>query len=294
MAHRRLVSSLAFVLGIVLAKRCNCFVTTAGTSRFGRLPRRDDGGACSRPRAADPPVSSLFRGCSTTALRIDKFNRDINEKSIEKAASGGGGSVAAGAILGGLVGGPFGALFGAAVGGNIGTKNAFDKARKEEMEKKGITQEMLDAAEEVGYALEQSMIGMDATRESLRSQQTLARRIEEDMNNTYEKAKAAMVEGREEDARSFLLKRNGDQDRLKDVLKNCAEEKKRIGVMESNVSALKTRAMEVEAILQRAVGAKARRDSSDLVAEQSVMTDLDLSLSREDPLLKKFKDAGIE
>mmetsp|Transcript_2416 Transcript_2416/g.6498 ORF Transcript_2416/g.6498 Transcript_2416/m.6498 type:complete len:288 (+) Transcript_2416:80-943(+) len=287
MTHRRSLIKITFLWGVVLAGKCEGFLSTAGTSGVARQQHQQ--------RVDDPPASvPPGVSCGSTALRGDRFNRDINEKSLEKASGGGGGSVATGAILGGLVGGPFGALFGAAVGGNIGTKNAFDRARKDEMQKRGITQEMLDAAEEVGYALEQSMIGMEATRESLRSQQTLARRIEEGRNDDYEKAKVAMVEGREEDARSLLLKRSGDQDRLKDALKLCVEEKKRIDVMKGNVSALQTRAVEVEAILQRAVGAKARRDSSDLAANQSPISDLDLSLSREDPLLKKFRDAGID
>lgn len=277
MAVRKIILNFIFVGVVFFSEKCNSFVINGGTSyTYGKL------------QLSDGPYHGPQVSCYSTTLRSDKFNRDINEKSIERASSKGGGSVAAGAILGGLVGGPFGALFGAAVGGNIGTKNAFNRARKEEMEKKGITQDMLDAAEEVGYALEQSMIGIEATKESLRSQQSLARRIEEDANDYYEKAKTAMADGREEDARSFLLKRSIEQDRLKDVLKQCAEEVKRNAIMESNVGALQKRAMEVEAMLQRAVGAKARQDSSDLVARQSNIPDTDLSLSQEDPLLKKI------
>ena len=281
MAMQKLLYNAAFVLGAILTKKCSCFVVTPfSTSQKQQLFN------------SNLHVRQSSRW--STALRGDKFNRDIDEKSRQRASNEGGGSVAAGAILGGLVGGPFGALFGAAVGGNIGSKNALDRARKEEMEKKGITQEMLDAAEEVGYALEQSMEGMDATKESLRSQQSLARRLEYDMNDIYDKAKAAMVDGREEDARKLLLQRSKEQDSLKDALKRCAEEMKRINVMESNVSALQKRALEIEVILQRAVGAKARQDSSDFADRQILLSDTDFSLSREDPLLKKFKDLGID
>ena len=280
MAIQKLACSVISVLGLILAKESYGFVLTpfnsCGNQHFVNSPRY---------------VQVVH---FSTALYGDKFNRDINEKSRQRASSEGGREIAAGAVLGGLVGGPFGALFGAAVGGNIGSKNAFDRTRKEEMKKKGITQEMLDAAEEVGYALEQSMEGIEATKESLRSQQSLARRLESDMNDWYNKAKDAMVDGREEDARSFLLKRSNDQESLKDALKRCAEEKKRIDVMESNVSALQKRALEVEAILQRSIGAKARQDSSDLTARQSALSDTSFSLSREDPLLKKFNDLGID
>lgn len=260
--------SVTLVAGLLLAKGCNGFVPTP-----------------LNPSRNQPAVQV------STALHGDKFNRDINEKSRERASGEGGGEMAAGAILGGLLGGPFGAMFGAAVGGNIGANNAFDRARKDEMKRKGITQEMLDAAEEVGYALEQSMEGIELTKESLRSQQTLARRLDSDANDWYEKAKAAMVDGREEEARKFLLQRNKEQDSLKEVLKRCAEEKERISVMESNVNALQKRALEVETMLQRAIGAKSRQDSSDLSAQ---LTDTSFSLSKEDPLLQKFKDLGID
>lgn len=264
------IDSALFVLGVFLVKRCDSFVIS--------------------------PSSHVHQTSSSSmAIWGDKFNRDIDEKSRQRASRQGGGGMAAGAILGGLVGGPFGALFGASVGSNFGAKNAFDRARKEEMGRKGITQEMLDAAEEVGYALEQSMEGMEATKESLRSQQSLARRIEFDVNDDYEKAKEAMAAGQEDDAKSFLLKRNQNQEYLKETFIRCAEEKKRIVVMESNVNALQKRALEVEAILQRAVGAKARQDSSDLSAlDGSFPGTTDFSLSREDPLLKKFKDLGID
>mmetsp|Transcript_708 Transcript_708/g.1692 ORF Transcript_708/g.1692 Transcript_708/m.1692 type:complete len:291 (-) Transcript_708:2108-2980(-) len=269
MAVQKSMYSALFVLGVFLTKRVDCFVIN-GSSNVHRTTS------------------------SPTALGSDKFNRDIDDKSRQRASGQGGGGMVAGAVLGSLVGGPFGMLFGASIGSNLGAKNAFDRARKEEMQKKGITQEMLDAAQEVGYALEQSMEGMEATQESLRSQQSLARRIEIDVNDYYDKAKEAMATGQEEDAKSFLLKRHENQEYLKETLMRCAEEKKRIAVMESNVSALQKRALEVEAMLQRAVGAKARQDASDISTSQGSFSDSEFSLSREDPLLKKFKDLGID
>jgi hypothetical protein len=46
---------------------------------------------------------------STTALKSDRFNRDLEERSSRRAQGKGvGGEIAAGAILGGLIMGPFG------------------------------------------------------------------------------------------------------------------------------------------------------------------------------------------
>ena len=45
-----------------------------------------------------------------TGLFNEKFNRDIEERSRQRAQGEGGGEMAAGAILGGLLGGPFGTI----------------------------------------------------------------------------------------------------------------------------------------------------------------------------------------
>ena len=52
--------------------------------------------------------------------------------------------------------------------------------------------------------------------------------------------------------------------------------------MEENAAGLERRAMEIEALLQRSVGASAMQNSDTL------------SLSDSDPLLRKFKDLGID
>ena len=134
-----------------------------------------------------------------------------------------------------------GALFGASIGSNIGAKNALDRARQEEMERLGVTQNQLDAAQEIGLALEQSMEGLKACRDSLTTQQRLARRLDSDADSFYERAKTAMAESNEDDARKYLFERNMIQERLKQVLKQCADEKRRLQQMESNVSALEQR-----------------------------------------------------
>lgn len=141
---------------------------------------------------------------------------------------------------------------------------------------------MLDAATEIGLALEQSMEGLKATKESLETQQRLAKRLDSDANAVYEKAKQQMTEGNEDNARKFLLERNEIQNKLKKVLQICAEEKRRYSTMEENVAAIERRAMEVEGLLTRTVSSKSRLDSSDF------------SVAPEDPLLQKFKDLGID
>lgn len=166
--------------------------------------------------------------------------------------------------------------------------NSLHRARQEEMERLGITQDMLDAAQECGVALDQSMEALQASQASLETQQSLARRLDRDCNELYEKAKTAMSKGDEDTARSYLLERTQSQDKLKGVLKLCAEEKKRLEMMKENIAAIEKRALEVEALLQRTVSSKSRMNAA-------ISADLsDFSVPLEDPLLKKFRDLGIE
>ena len=213
-------------------------------------------------------------GIGTLRNAVDKRHRSAQQQ-------GGIGETAAGAVLGGLLGGPFGALFGASVGSRMGAQKALNRARQQEMERLGLTQEMLDTANGVGLALERSNEGLRAVQDSLDTQQRLARRLEADATQLYEKAQIAMTENEEQQARQWLMQRTEVQDKLKQVLKNCAEERQRLNKMEDNVEQLQRRALEVETLMRRSVSAK-------------TLSSQELSLPVEDPLLQKFKDLGID
>jgi len=242
------------------------------------------------PTSATTLLSSGRGGRIPTFLKSNRWDRDIDDNASRrrKAKSGGVGETAAGAILGGLLLGPFGALFGASIGSNIGAKNAAERARREEMERLGITQDMLDAAQDIGMSLERSNEGLKATQESLETQQRFARRLDAESSELYDKAKAALGRSDDEAARELLMKRQQVLDKLKVALKKCADERKRLETMERNVSILETRAMEVDALLRRTVSAKT-------AAELATTTEAaGLALSDEDPLLRKFRDQGID
>ena len=130
-----------------------------------------------------------------------------------------------------------------------------------------------------------------ASQDSLETQQRFARRLDQDSSEIYDRAKQALDDGEEDKARALLLERQNGLDKLKQVLKNCAEEKRRLEVMQGNVEALKTRAMEIDSLLRRTAGAKTFIDSSSSLSQ---FDDLGLSLSNSDPLLQKFKDLGID
>ncbi len=239
---------------------------------------------CAAAFAPSPSRSTSF---DNIVLYDNRLDRELDEASRRRAASKGGSGAAetaAGILLGGLVGGPFGALFGASIGANMGSKRALDRARKEEMERMGVTEDMLRMAQDIGADLERGIDGLKATRNSLETQQSFARRLSSNEEDLYEKAKSALDRGDEEQAKKYLFDRQQLQQKLKKVLLACAEDKKRLETMERNVQILEERAMEVESLLRRSVGAKTMQD---------VMGD-QFALEDEDPLLKKFRDAGIE
>jgi len=229
----------------------------------------------------------ILKTHSANSFKENKFQRDIEERS-RQAAKGGAGETVAGAVLGGFLLGPFGALFGAQIGAGFGANNAQNRARKEEMERLGITDEMLASAQECGLALERSMEGLTAVQDSLNTQQSFARILDKDADELYDKAKRAMETGDEEQAKKFLFDRTQTQKKLKEVLLQCVEAKKRLEQMESNVASIERRAKEVEALLQRTIAAKTTQKFSTEDLSPSAF-----ELSTEDPLLKKFRDAGI-
>jgi phage shock protein A len=159
-----------------------------------------------------------------------------------------------------------------------------DKAKRNEMDRLGLSEDMLAAAKDVGEALERSVEGLQVVQNGLETQQRFAKRLDQDAAALYDDAKTAMARNEEETARKLLLQRQLTLDKLKSTLVDCAEMKKRLETMKSNVLALERRAMEVESLLERTVGAKNMLDTSDL----------GLALSSRDPLLQKFRDIGIE
>jgi len=186
-------------------------------------------------------------------------------------------------ILGGMLGGPFGALFGAQIGASFGAASQLDKARKQELQRKGLTPEMLEQANEIGMALQQAVEGLRATQDSVDTSQRLAKTLDNQQERIYEKAKTAMASNDEEGARKLLLERTRIKEKLLKVLQSLTEEKKRLEMMKSNVESLETRGLEIESLLRRSVGASSLQSSADI----------GLSLEREDPLLQKFRDLGM-
>ncbi|KAL3783569.1 hypothetical protein ACHAW5_007877 [Stephanodiscus triporus] len=246
------------------------------------LPRTNSLAIPSSLRCRHPRTIRL-----TTFLRNDlrdEIERSAQRRAYENRARGGGtGETVGGAILGGLLGGPFGALFGAQIGASFGAASSLDKARKEEMRRKGVTPEMLDQATEIGVALRQAVEALRATRESVDTSQQLAKTLDRQEKSLYERAKSAISSGDEEVARRLLLERESVKEKLLKILKSVSEDRKRLAIMESNVEALETRALEIESLLRRSVGASSWQDSANI----------GLSLEPEDPLLKKFRDLGM-
>jgi phage shock protein A len=153
------------------------------------------------------------------------------------------------------------------------------------MSRLGIDSDMLAAAQDIAEALERANEGLVAVQDSLDTMQRFAKRLEDDADTLYAKAKTALLANEEEKAKKMLLDRHSTTQKLKDTLKSCVEMKQRLDIMERNVAVLETKAVEIESLLQRTVGAKAIQSAGSMNG---------LSLQDEDPLLQRFRDLGID
>lgn len=198
-----------------------------------------------------------LRSFSSSHSSLCAYDEELERKAelaaLEKAR-GGVGETAAGAILGGLLLGPFGAVFGASIGSNLGARNALSNAKKQELERMGVTEEMLQSAKEIGASLERGFEGLKVIQDSLRTQQSFAAKLDSEVQQVYANAKTALEAGDEDRARDLLFKRTQLQEKLKKTLQNCIDEKRRLSQMEDNVRALEERALEMESLLKRNIG----------------------------------------
>lgn len=264
-------------------------VTPHHLSSFAQHPshQSDCCGCWCRPCRPVITIATSPRRRPPTYLHQDL--RDEIEKSAQRRAyqsrsrGGGAGATVGGAVIGGLLAGPFGALFGAQIGSALGATSELDKARQDEMKRLGVTSDMLDQATEIGVALNQAIEGLRVLQNSVETSKRLAKLLNEQEQSLYERAKTAIESSDEDGARKLLLERTSVKEKLLKVLQSIAEDNRRISTMESNVMALETRGLEIEALLRRTVGASALQNSNSM----------GLSLESEDPLLKKFRDLGI-
>lgn len=221
--------------------------------------------------------------CYPILLHSTRYPRDDNNNK-------GVGEAAAGALLGGVLFGPLGVLLGASVGANVGKTRSMEESKRREMERLGITLDMVDMAQDISMNWQRAKEGYNASQDSLRAQQSLAQRFEMAVQELQDEAKKAVVEGDEDRARAILLKKKQKMDRWKEILLKCAEEKERVDRMEENVQILEQRAREVEALIRRSISAKALQDTSNAMCLLDESAGEISSNSMEDPLLRKFRE----
>jgi hypothetical protein len=217
-------------------------------------------------------------------MNSNRYPRDDNDNNK------GVGETAAGAVLGGVLFGPLGVLLGASVGANVGKKRSTEESRRKEMERLGITQDMVDSAQEISVNWQRAKEAYNASQDSLRAQQSLAQRLEVEVQELQEEAKKSVVQGDEDRARTLLLRKKQKMDRWKEILVKCAEEKERVDRMEQNIQILEQRAREVDALIRRSISAKALQNTSNAKFLLDESVDEFSSSSFEDPLLRKFRE----
>ena len=147
---------------------------------------------------------------------------------------------------------------------------------------------MVDMAQQVSMELQRAMEGLQASEDSLRIQQSFAKRIDTEVQQLFDEAQTAVRNQNEDRARTLLFQRQSQMNKLKQVLQQCVEEKRRMERMKENVQLLEQRAMEVDSLLRRSVSAKVLQDTQlrKDIYDTSMSSDIEL----EDPLLRKFRE----
>eukprot|EP00934_Nitzschia_sp_Nitz4_P006672 Nitzschia sp. Nitz4//scaffold121_size67750//40517//41394//NITZ4_006070-RA/size67750-augustus-gene-0.129-mRNA-1//-1//CDS//3329534357//6662//frame0 len=188
----------------------------------------------------------------------------------------------AGAFIGGILGGPVGVLLGAQLGKSYGELNRQAGKEQEEQNSAGQSTTTLEARE----ALNNARSALHAIQTSLQVQREYALRLESDMAELVAKAREAILSGNDEEAQFFLLEKNTIRDKLDGVLKHCCQEDERAIIVQQQIRQLEAEVIERENDnIKRSMNAN-ESTTGDIAGDTANST-------IEDPLLKKFRDIGI-
>jgi hypothetical protein len=143
----------------------------------------------------------------------------------------------AGALIGGFALGPLGAFLGAQIGSSFGARNDRSKQIAKEL---GVDIEVVEAGNKLMKELSSLQEAEENLRNSLESQGVFLERLKKDEATAYEAAKAELVLGREEGARSQLLQR----EKIRECIKKATEE---INEMNKRYESLTSLKMKLEA-----------------------------------------------
>lgn len=188
-----------------------------------------------------------------------------------------------GAIVGGLLAGPFGAFWGAQLGSSAGTNARAKREQEEQMDRMGLTKEVLEAAQLVAAELAEAEQSLGLVQEAERSQAALVQRLDETMQDMYASAQKALQADDEDGARDILTQRQGVRAKKEAAELELREASKRVAIMQTSVTELAGRATQVEQMMSRSVASRSEINSGSASQPRTASQIYD-------PLEEKFRD----
>lgn len=187
-----------------------------------------------------------------------------------------------GAVLGGLLAGPFGALWGAQLGGAMGSADGQKKQMQERLDKVGLDKATLRDVQIMAQELADAEEALTLVQRSADSQRAVVASLEAEAARMYSDAEALLKAGDEDAARAKLTEKRGVTARLASAELEAAQASDRVSSMERSRGALEQRALQVQALVDRALASEARGGAGGGGSS--------FELEPEDPLLARFRD----
>jgi len=184
--------------------------------------------------------------------RIGRIAKD-KASDVRMPTSNPLGGAVGGAVVGGMLLGPFGAIFGSQIGSNMASR----KAATEQLERMGLSRDMIKGAQELMEELQTMEKGAQEVRDAYQNQAQRALQLEQDAEKFYEKAKAAVEAGDDDTAREMLEKRKRAQADLEKQIEQVKLARSRRDQMDGAVEAMARRANEYEQLMKRSMDASA-------------------------------------
>lgn len=194
--------------------------------------------------------------------------------------------VLGGAVIGGIIAGPFGMLLG------IGAGNSFanQKTAETEMQRMGMSKELIAEAQKLAQTLQDAQA---ASKASVDARETLKQRslsLDQTYEQLQDRARECLKDGDEDGARAALQDRQKVGKQRDDAVLEFRAARERVERIDRDVSVLKQKVEDFDALILRSARAQQQQQVQGNSFEYEVPPSVaaEMPLTQQDPLLDRF------